>query len=111
MFALTQLQLLAFQADGGEEAAGSAWGVLLVYAVIIGGLFYFLMIRPQRRRMRRHQELVQALDIGDEVTTIGGIYGTIEHMDDESAVLQVEGGGRIRVARRALAGKVGAEGA
>jgi preprotein translocase subunit YajC len=105
MFALIQFQLLAYQAAEGEEAAGSAWGVLLVYAVIIGGLFYFLMIRPQRTRMRRHEELVGALEIGDEVTTIGGIYGTIEHMDDESAVLQIEGGGRMRVARRALAGK------
>ena len=93
------------QADT-ETTAGSAWQVLIVYAVIIGGLFYFLMIRPQRSRMRRHQELVGALSPGDEVTTIGGIYGTIEHMDDESAVLQIEGGGRVRVARRALAGKV-----
>lgn len=106
MLALTQLQLFAYQAEA-EEAAGSAWGVLLVYAVVIGGLFYFLMIRPQRNRMRRHQDLISALGIGDEVTTIGGIYGTIEHMDDESAVLQVEGGGRLRVARRAIAGRVG----
>ena len=106
MSVLNQLQLFALQTDGGEEAAGSAWGVLLVYAVVIGGLFYFLMIRPQRTRMRKHQELVAALSIGDEVTTIGGIYGTIEHMDEESAVIQVEGGGRLRVARRALAGKV-----
>lgn len=99
--------LLALQTETEPAAEGSPWSVLLVYAVVIGGLFYFLMIRPQRTRMRRHQELVDALAVGDEVTTIGGIYGTIEHMDDESAVLQVEGGGRIRVARRALAGKVG----
>ena len=103
---LTLFQLLAYQAET-EPAAGSAWQVLLVYAVVIGALFYFLMIRPQRNRMRRHQDLVGTLDIGDQVTTIGGIYGTIEHMDEESAVLQIEGGGRIRVARRALAGKVG----
>ncbi len=103
---LTSFQLLAYQAES-EPAAGSAWQVLLVYAVVIGALFYFLMIRPQRNRMRRHQNLVGTLDIGDQVTTIGGIYGTIEHMDEESAVLQIEGGGRIRVARRALAGKVG----
>lgn len=103
---LTLFQLLAYQAET-EPAGGSAWQVLLVYAVVIGALFYFLMIRPQRNRMRRHQDLVGTLDIGDQVTTIGGIYGTIEHMDEESAVLQIEGGGRIRVARRALAGKVG----
>jgi len=105
MLAPLTYQLLALQAET-ESTSGSAWQVLLVYAVIIGGLFYFLMIRPQRSRMRRHQDLVDALGLGDEVTTIGGIYGTIEHMDEESAVLQIEGGGRIRVARRALAGKV-----
>lgn len=105
MFALASYELLAYQPET-DAASGSAWQVLLVYAVVIGGLFYFLMIRPQRTRMRRHQDLVNALEIGDEVTTIGGIYGTIEHMDDESAVLQIEGGGRVRVARRALAGKV-----
>jgi len=103
---LTLFQLLSYQAET-KPAAGSAWQVLLVYAVVIGALFYFLMIRPQRNRMRRHQDLVGTLDIGDQVTTIGGIYGTIEHMDEESVVLQIEGGGRIRVARRALAGKVG----
>jgi len=99
--------LIAFQ-DTTEPAAESASSLvtLLVYAVVIGALFYFLMIRPQRNRMKRHSDLVQSLGVGDQVTTIGGIFGTIEHMDDESAVLQVEGGGRIRVVRRALAGKV-----
>lgn len=99
------LHQVAYQTET-ESGGGSAWQVLLVYAVVIGALFYFLMVRPQRNRMRRHQDLVSALEIGDQVTTIGGIYGIIEHMDEESVVLQVEGGGRIRVARRALAGKV-----
>lgn len=91
-----------------EESSGSAspWITLAFYAVVIGGLFYFLLIRPQRSRMRRHQELVSSLDVGDEVTTIGGIIGTIEYMDEESVVLQIEGGGRLRVVRRALADKV-----
>lgn len=90
----------------GAEGAGSPWSVLLFYAIIIGGLFYFLMIRPQRTRVRRHEELVGSLEIGDEIQTIGGIYGTIEFLDDTTAVIQVEGGGRLRVAKRALAGKV-----
>ena len=93
------------QAEAAAEE-GSTWLTLILYAVVLGGLFYFLMIRPQRTRMRRQQEMIEALKIGDEVTTIGGIYGRIEFMDDTTAVLQVEGGGRLRVARRALAGKV-----
>jgi hypothetical protein len=70
--------LLAYQ-DGTETAAeGTAGGflTLVVYAVVIGGLFYFLMIRPQRNRMKRHEQLVDSLSVGDEVTTIGGIFGT-----------------------------------
>jgi preprotein translocase subunit YajC len=99
--------LLAYQ-DGTEAAADPAGSfiTLIVYAVVIGGLFYFLMIRPQRSRMKRHEALVDSLSVGDEVTTIGGIFGTIEHMDEETAVLQVEGGGRLRVLRRGIAGKV-----
>jgi len=98
------LTFLAAEAENGS--AGGTISVILLYAVIIGALFYFLLIRPQRRRMRQHQDLVKSLELGDEVTTIGGIYGTIEYMDETSAVLQIEGGGRIRVARRALADKV-----
>ena len=98
------ITILAQAESAAEE--GSTWLTLVLYAVVLGGLFYFLMIRPQRTRMRRQQEMIEALKIGDEVTTIGGIYGRIEFMDDTTAVLQVEGGGRLRVARRALAGKV-----
>lgn len=98
------ITILAQAETAAEE--GSTWLTLILYAVVLGGLFYFLMIRPQRTRMRRQQEMIGALKIGDEVTTIGGIYGRIEFMDDTTAVLQVEGGGRLRVARRALAGKV-----
>jgi preprotein translocase subunit YajC len=80
---------------------------LILYAVVIGGLFYFLMIRPQRTRMKRHEEMMSGLAVGDEVQTVGGIYGRIEFMDESTAIIQVEGGGRLRVARRALAGKAG----
>jgi preprotein translocase subunit YajC len=98
--------MLTILAGEVADQGGSAWQVLIVYALIIGALFYFLMIRPQRTRVRRHEELVRSLEVGDEITTIGGIYGRIEAIDDTSAVIQVEGGGRLRVARRALAGKV-----
>lgn len=101
------LIILAGTEDGAAGGSGNVFVTLLLYAVIIGGLFYFLMIRPQRTRMKRHQALMAELEVGDEVQTIGGIYGRIEHLDDETAVLQIEAGGRIRVARRALAGKIG----
>jgi preprotein translocase subunit YajC len=90
----------------GADGAGSPWSVLLMYAIIIGGLFYFLMIRPQRTRMRRQEQLVASIGVGDEIQTIGGIYGRIEFIDADTAVIQVEGGGRLKIAKRAIAGKV-----
>ena len=89
-------------------STGSVIITIVMYAVVIGGLFYFLLVRPQRTRQKRAQELQSSLGVGDEVQTIGGIYGTIEYFDEETdtAVLQIEGGGKIRVARRALADKV-----
>jgi preprotein translocase subunit YajC len=95
-------------AGGSTSSSGSMIMTIVMYAAVIGGLFYFLLIRPQRTRQRRQQELQSSLGVGDEVQTIGGIYGTIEYFDEETdtAVIQVEGGGKLRVARRALAGKV-----
>jgi preprotein translocase subunit YajC len=97
-------------AEGAEESSGTTNTILTIamYAVVIGGLFYFLLIRPQRTRQKKQQDLMSSLAVGDEVQTIGGILGTIEYFDQETdtAVLQVEGGGKLRVARRALAGKV-----
>lgn len=74
----------------------------------MGVVFYFLIIRPQRKRVKAQQELVSALEIGHEVRTIGGIHGRIVSMDDQSVVLEVEQG-RIRVARRAIGSRVGSD--
>ena len=93
---------------GTTNSTSSVVITIVMYAAVIGGLFYFLLVRPQRTRQKRAQDLQSSLGVGDEVQTIGGIYGTIEYFDEETdtAVLQIEGGGKIRVARRALADKV-----
>jgi len=96
------------EGEGTTTSTSNTVLTIVMYAVVIGGLFYFLLIRPQRTRQKKQQELQTSLAVGDEVQTIGGIYGTIEYFDEESgtAIIQVEGGGKLRVARRALAGKV-----
>lgn len=101
---LTILALLQ-DADTAETATNSTSSIItsILFFAVIGGLFWFLLIRPQRTRAKRQAEVVSSLEVGDEVHTIGGIIGTIEFMDDSSAVLQLEGGGRMRVVRRAIA--------
>jgi preprotein translocase subunit YajC len=94
--------------EGSGGFLGNSGVMLIIWVAALGLLFYFLLIRPQRNRAKKDQELRSSMAVGDEVQTIGGIYGTIEYFDTETdtAVLQIEGGGKIRVARRALADKV-----
>ena len=90
-----------------QEAQGSALPSLLFLALMVG-VFYFLIIRPQRRRASKQKELAETLEIGAEVRTIGGIHGTVVSMDEESVVLRVEDG-QIRFSKRAIGARVGDE--
>ena len=87
----------------GEEG-GFDW-TLIIFLVLIFGTFYFLLIRPQRKRQKQHDELVQELQKGDRVITAGGIYGVVESISDESVVLKIESGMTIRVAKGSVAGR------
>lgn len=90
-----------------QESGGSGLTSLLFLAVMVG-VFYFLIIRPQRKRSQKQKELAQSLQVGDDVRTIGGIHGTVVSMDEDSAVLRVEDG-QIRVAKRAIGSRAGEE--
>lgn len=78
--------------------------------LLLGVLMYFLIIRPQRKRVRRQQQLASSLEVGDQVRTIGGLLGVVVGMGDDYVVLGVEDG-RIRVQRSAVAGRIDPEGA
>jgi preprotein translocase subunit YajC len=78
---------------------------IIVFLVVIGLLFYFFMIRPQRKRQREHDELVSQLKGGDRVITAGGIYGQVESVSQDSVILKVESGATIRVSKGSIVGK------
>lgn len=84
---------------GGQGGTGSSSWTLIIFLVLIFGMFYFLTIRPQRRRQKEHQKLMSDLKRGDRVVTAGGIYGEIERLDQDSVVIKVESGAMMRVAR------------
>ena len=90
-------------ADTGEE--GTSILPMIIFLVIIFGLFYFVMVRPQRRKQKEHETLVQELQKGDRVITAGGIYGTIDSISEDNIVIKVESGATIRVARGSVAGR------
>ncbi len=87
------------------QETGSALPSVLFLALMVG-VFYFLIIRPQRKRAQAQRDLAASLQIGDEVRTIGGIHGTVVSMTEDSVVLRVEDG-QIRFAKRAIGNRVG----
>ena len=86
------------------EGEGSIWP-LIIFMMLIFGVFYFFRIRGQRQKMKEHQEMEHELKRGDKIVTIGGIYGQIESISEDSAVLKIESGTTIRVAKGSIAGK------
>jgi len=68
---------------------------------------WFFLIRPQQRRMRAHQEVVSTLDVGDEVMTTSGIFGTIKSMDGDVLRVEVAPGIQLRMVKNAIARRIG----
>ena len=75
---------------------------LIVIAVSFGAM-YMLFIRPQQRRMREHQEMVAAIEAGDEVMTNGGVYGTVTVVDGSVVMLEIAEDLEIRLNRSSIA--------
>lgn len=78
---------------------------LVVMLVAFAAIFYFLLIRPQRRRQKEHRDLLGSLKRGDRVITAGGIFGTIEDMSEDSITLAVEEG-KLRLSKGSIVDKV-----
>ena len=84
-----------------NSSALITWGFLAVMVVI----FWFLLIRPQRKRQHDQAQLAASLKTGDKIITWSGIYGEIVSIDEETIVIRVESGTLIRLARMAVAQK------
>jgi preprotein translocase subunit YajC len=92
------------EAQQGEQGGmGSIY--MIVFVVLIIAMLYFTMIRPQRRQQKAHQEMMSQLRNGDKVITSSGIYGEIDSVSEDSAVLKTESGAKIRVTRGSIAVK------
>jgi preprotein translocase subunit YajC len=78
----------------------------LIVIVVLLALFWLLLIRPQQRRQRVQNQMIQSLEVGDEIVTAGGLYGEVRELGDEELVVEIAPGTNVRIARRAVAGVV-----
>jgi preprotein translocase subunit YajC len=78
----------------------------LIFLGLLIAIFYFMLIRPQRRRVQAHKQLIESVEVGDEVVTIGGAHGVVKAIEDEEIRLEVAPGTEIRFIRSAIARRV-----
>ena len=80
-------------------------GALIVIVVLLIA-FWLLLVRPQRNQARRQQELIRSLEVGDEIVSAGGLYGTINRIEDDDLIVEIAPQIEVRMARGAVAGLV-----
>jgi preprotein translocase subunit YajC len=98
--------MLSATSSGGNPIA------LLLPFLLLGGLFYFMILRPQQRRSREQQALINSVEEGDEILIAGaGIYGTVISIDDEEGTVEVEvaPGVTLKMLRAGIARRVSAD--
>ena len=76
----------------------------LIFLLAMAALLWFLLIRPQRQRQAAHARLLTEVTPGDEIVTIGGLFGTVRQIADDHILLEVAPGTEIRLAREAITG-------
>jgi preprotein translocase subunit YajC len=82
----------------GPQGGGS----MMIFMVLMFGAMYFFMIAPQRKKQKELQKQIEALSSGDEVLTIGGIYGEITNKKDDRFVIRIAEGTKIEIAKSAV---------
>ena len=92
------LAFLAAPREGGNSSM-----IFLLQMLAIGVIFYFLLIRPQRKEQQRHRTMIEQLKKGDEIVTNGGIIGTVVHTQDDRLTIKTGENTRLVVQRGRIA--------
>ena len=85
----------------GEATKGGGWQMWIMLALIFGVMWFF-MIRPQRKQQKELQNFRDSLKKGDKVVTIGGIFGTVCEVKEDSVLIEVDNNVKIRVSKQAI---------
>jgi preprotein translocase subunit YajC len=85
----------------GGDAQSSLISTLVMFALIIG-IFYFLILRPQQKRQKERQRLLDTVKKGDKVVTSGGVYATVAGLDEKTVLLQIADNVKVKFDRGAI---------
>ena len=90
-------------AQGASTGGGSSFLIQIAPLVLIFAVFYFLLIRPQQKKMKDHKAMVEALSKGDQVVTAGGLIGKISKIEsDRIALVEISDNVQVQVVRSTI---------
>ena len=89
--------------QGGAQGQGGGFAAF-VPIILMFVIFYFLLIRPQQKKAKAHQEMIRNLKKGDRVITSGGIHGTITSLDENAVTVEIAEKVRVKVTRSSISG-------
>ena len=94
----------AYAQSGAAAAPGGLTGILVQFAplLLIFVIFYFLLIRPQSRRVKEHRDMIMAVKRNDVAVTTGGLIGKVTKVDEAEIELEIAAGTRVRVVKSML---------
>lgn len=78
----------------------------LIFLGLLIAIFYFMLIRPQKRRVEQHRRLLESISLGDEIVTMGGLFGTVRALREDEIELEIAPKTKIRLVKSAIARKV-----
>jgi preprotein translocase subunit YajC len=99
----------AYAMAGGGGGGADAFTGFVVPLIIVMGIFYFILIRPQLKRQKQHQKMLAAIQKGDKIVTTGGIHGLVVGVKDDVVVVKIAENTKIEVSKSAVAGIRGRE--
>lgn len=92
---------MAPRPEGGSDQGMGWFGALLPF-ILIFVIFYFLLIRPQQRRMKEHRRMIDNLKKGDKVVTSGGIYGVVEAVGTNTATVKIAENVKVKISKNTI---------
>ncbi len=95
------IENLIAMAPANGQGGGSLISTLIMFGAIFF-IFYFMIIRPQQKRAKEREKMLNAIEKGDKVVTSGGIYGTIAGIEDKTVLLQIADNVKIKLDKSAI---------
>jgi preprotein translocase subunit YajC len=94
--------LMIMQSAPAPNSMGALFSSFVVPMILVFGIFWIIVLRPQNRRVKEHQATIMAVKKGDDVITAGGIRGRVTKVTDEDAEVEIASGVRVRVVKSTL---------